>query len=65
MNEVKESLHAWSKEAYENAARANQGAGGEGGGAGAGPGPEGFQGGGAQGDPNVVDAEFEKVDDKK
>ena len=66
MNEVQESLHAWSKEAYENAARANQGAGGEGGAGGPGAGgPEGFQGGGAQGDPNVVDAEFEKVDDKK
>ncbi|MBI4863122.1 MAG: molecular chaperone DnaK [Candidatus Riflebacteria bacterium] len=63
MNEVQESLHAWSKEAYEAAAKAQQqSAGGDQGqSAGSGPGEPGPGGR----DPNVVDAEFEKVDDNK
>jgi molecular chaperone DnaK len=65
MTEVQESLHAWSKERYEQATKSQEGAAGPEGA----PGGEGFaDSGGAhpnQGDPNVVDAEFEKVDDKK
>jgi hypothetical protein len=55
-------LHTWSKEAYEAASRASGGAGDASGEAG-GPETDGSHPG--AGDPNVVDAEFEKVDDTK
>jgi molecular chaperone DnaK len=68
MQEVQDSLHAWSKEAYEAASRARGGSeeGGASAGAGSAESSQGH-GGSAEGgrDPNVVDAEFEKVDDKK
>jgi molecular chaperone DnaK len=63
MTEVQESLHAWSKQAYEAAAQAQREAAGAAGGGGGDD--AGAAAGAAGGDPNVVDAEFEKVDDKK
>jgi len=65
MAEVQESLHTWSKEAYEAASRAAGGTGDAG--AGDAEGHDDTTGGShpGGGDPNVVDAEFEKVDDTK
>lgn len=64
METLQESLHAWSKEAYEAAARAQQeSASAAGGGQSAEAGAEGASASSGGSDDDVVDAEFEKVDD--
>ena len=63
---LQESLHAWSKEAYEAAAAAQQQAAGPGDAADAEAEAEaGAASGAGDSDDDVVDAEFEKVDEEK